>query len=451
MFNAVSYALTQGLYFIAFVFLVQCLRLLWKRPFPANAPTFVPGYPVVGALQFFHDRKRFCDSSRAASSTGSYSYYLGQHRVVGLCGPQGRKTFFEGEYLDVDQGVSLLIPFANAVEKPTDPSIETHASYVRATIRRRLLRTQSLEFVPLAIEPCTTATLDRIATKGLIDPFSEIAWFYAQSTMAVIGVSKVARSPELSRRVSKLTSLMSGTFSAADIVVPWLLNPLHIPKLVAIGWLYVMLWQGIRNQKREEQQESLHKQDPKKVGMLQDMVMKGRGTRALLQTLMTTTFAAQGNSPTVASWILIMLAAYPHWMIRVRQEMDQVVAKHRKHSEPADQVLRALNVSTWEHEFPLLHACLLETVRLVVVLVLIRKNISPTDIPIGDTGEVIPPGAYVTYDAQEVTRDPGIYTDPERWDPGRFLSDRAEHLKGVLAFTGFGGGRKKCREWSCLF
>lgn len=92
--------------------------------------------------------------------------------------------------------------------------------------------------------------------------------------------------------------------------------------------------------------------------------------------------------------MLIMLATNTHWMARVRQELNQVVSKHRKDGESADQVLQGLGVSTWEHEFPLLHACLLETVRLVLGLVTIRKNISPNDIPIGDKGEVIPSGAY---------------------------------------------------------
>lgn len=51
-----------------------------------------------------------------------------------------------------------------------------------------------------------------------------------------------------------------------------------------------------------------------------------------------------------------------------------------------------------------------------------------------------------TYDLQEVFQDPAIYPDPQRWDPGRFLSDRAEYMKEYLAFCGFGAGRRKCRE-----
>ncbi|PYH28774.1 cytochrome P450 [Aspergillus neoniger CBS 115656] len=428
----------HGLYFFALACLMKLLRALWKRPFPTNAPKLVSGYPVVGALQFFFTQKEFCRSSKANSPTGNYSYYLGQHQIIGLCGTQGRKTFFESRELDLGQGASLLVPFANVVEDPEDPSVDTHTSHLHHIFRTQLLRTQSLQFVPAAIEKCITAALKRITDKGLIDPFEEMTLFYAQSTMAVMGVSEVALSPELSSKVSKLLGAMEGTFHASDMVVPWFLNPLHIPTLISLGRLWVMLWHIISKQRKLGQQQQPSKRDPTKENMFQDMIEQGWSTRAIFKA----------NSPTVASWILMWLTTDPQWMARVRQEIEQVIAKHREKGEPTEDVLRSLHVNTWEHEFPLLRACMLEAIRLVVTLVLIRKNISAVDIPIGDTGEVIPPGTYVTYDAHEVTRDPNVYPDPQRWDPGRFLSDREEHLKEVMAFTGFGGGRQKCREFS---
>lgn len=105
-------------------------------------------------------------------------------------------------------------------------------------------------------------------------------------------------------------------------------------------------------------------------------------------------FGARGNTPTVMSWTLIGLSTDGHWMAQVRQEVEQVIFRHQIKGRSADQVLRSLSVHTWEHEFPLLHACLLESMRLALLPVVFRKNISTTDIRIGDTGEVIPPGAY---------------------------------------------------------
>ncbi|RAK90524.1 cytochrome P450 [Aspergillus costaricaensis CBS 115574] len=433
MFSLLSIHLPiQAFYLFIFAGLIRLLKLLWKTPFPTNAPRLVPGYPVVGAFQFFFNRAGFCHDNKAASARGNYSYYLGQHRIVGLSGPQGRKTFFESRDLDMDEGILLLLPFAGIVRQIDNPSSDTHTSCLRSTLRRALMRSQALNSTPQVIGACTTAALDRIAARGLINPFQELKWLFAQTTMAALGLDEVVHFPELSRKVSDLISITAQTFPAIDLLVPPLLNPLHIPAMIAAGRLYVITWRIIHKQK-QQQHNKLH---PGGEDMLHDMFERGRRTIAIVQ----------GNSPTVVSWILTGLATNAYWMARARGEVDQVILRHRKDGEGVEQVLRSLDLQTWEHEFPVLHACLLESVRLSLLLVEFRKNISTTDVQIGDTGEIIPPGAYVTYELQETSRDPDVYPNPDRWDPGRFLSDRAEYAKEAHAFAGFGAGRRKCRE-----
>ncbi|GAQ45854.1 unnamed protein product [Aspergillus niger] len=448
MIDCIVNTLILGSFLFAIACLVQCLKLAWKRPFPTNAPKLVSGYPVVGALQLFLDRERFCLESKSASSTGNYSYYLGQHRVVGVSGSQGRHTFFKSQDLNFEQGTFLIFPLASVIERPDDPSAEIHGSNVRSTLRTQLLRTQGLKCIPAAIEDCTTTALNHIAARGLIDPFQELTSYFAQSFMAIMGINEVARSRSLSQKLSEQLSALDGTFSAADVVVPCLLNPFNIPTAIDLGRLCITILQIVRKRKQQQQQgHPVDKQDPGTAGMLQDMIEKGWSTREIVKVLISTALAAQGNSPGVTSWMLIELATNKHWLARVRNEISEVVSRHKKDRDSADQALRSLDVRAWEHEFPLLRACLLESVRLAALLLLVRKNIGAFDVPIGDTGEVIPPGAYVTYDFHEVARNPDVYHEPQLWDPGRFLSDRAEHLKEPLAFAGFGGGRRKCRKF----
>ncbi|OAA56524.1 cytochrome P450 6A1 [Niveomyces insectorum RCEF 264] len=40
--------------------------------------------------------------------------------------------------------------------------------------------------------------------------------------------------------------------------------------------------------------------------------------------------------------------------------------------------------------------------------------------------------------------NPDIYPDPERWNPGRYLPDRAEDKKAPLSYVGWGTGRHPC-------
>ncbi|GLB20947.1 hypothetical protein AtubIFM61612_010895 [Aspergillus tubingensis] len=378
-----------------------------------------------------------------SSPTGNYSFYLGRDRVVGLSGPQGRKTFFESRELDLDAGSDFALPWAGLALQTDVFASDAHPSNLRSVVRATLLRTQGLESIPATIEPYTTATLNHIATEGLFDPFREITWPFTQSAMAAMGIGELANSSELSRRVSDMLGALDRAFTAIDIVLPWPLNPWIIRMLIVLARLCASMSKIIFNRKQQQQPNEEH---PGKHGMLQDLIDKGWSTGAILQVMLGASFGARGNTPTVMSWTLIGLSTDGHWMAQVRQEVEQVIFRHQIKGRSADQVLQSLSVHTWEHEFPLLHACLLESMRLALLPVVFRKNISTTDIRIGDTGEVIPPGAYAAYDFRDWARNPDIYPDPQRWDPGHFLPDRAEHLKETIGFTGFGGGRRKCRE-----
>lgn len=73
-----------------------------------------------------------------------------------------------------------------------------------------------------------------------------------------------------------------------------------------------------------------------------------------------------------------------------------MIARHRKTaSQTITEVLATLPLSSWENEFPALQLCLHETLRFTVLNPVYRKNTSGKSIPIGKSGEVIPPESYV--------------------------------------------------------
>jgi cytochrome P450 len=120
--------------------------------------------------------------------------------------------------------------------------------------------------------------------------------------------------------------------------------------------------------------------------------------------------------------------------------VDEVIARHRTSSaqKPAD-VLDTLSLDAWQTEFPLLSdQCFVEAIRLTMRGTPFRKNMG-ADLPLGDDGkaaEVIPTGAYGAYLVHHVHFGPEIYPDPEKFDPGRFQDDRAEHKKAPHAYLG---------------
>lgn len=110
---------------------------------------------------------------------------------------------------------------------------------------------------------------------------------------------------------------------------------------------------------------------------------------------MATLFAAQINTPLMAAWLLVYLSRNTHWMAQVRAELDAVLTRYR--SSPQETPLHTIQhipLESWESDFPVLDLCLRECIRMHLTATTYRRNCSDRDIPIGETGEVVPSGAY---------------------------------------------------------
>jgi len=134
-------------------------------------------------------------------------------------------------------------------------------------------------------------------------------------------------------------------------------------------------------------------------------------------------------------------------MARLREEIDTAISRHRTSaSQLRADVLGTLTIEEWEAEFPLIDLALRETIRFCLPGVTFRKNMSGRDIPIGDTGEVVPDGAFLAYPVEDVMFG-DWYTDKDTWNPGRYLEGAAEDKKVPHGYMGWGSGRHPCREF----
>ncbi len=50
------------------------------------------------------------------------------------------------------------------------------------------------------------------------------------------------------------------------------------------------------------------------------------------------------------------------------------------------------------------------------------------------------------YLLDDIHFNPEIYTEPHKWDPSRYLPDRAEDRKKPVSYVGWGTGRHPCCE-----
>ncbi len=87
-------------------------------------------------------------------------------------------------------------------------------------------------------------------------------------------------------------------------------------------------------------------------------------------------------------------AQNPKWMAKAREEVTAVAEKHNPQSSSSlvDQ-LATLPLDVWETEFPFLDCCLKDGIRLQLLGVAFRKNVSDDSIHIGN--EIVPPGTFM--------------------------------------------------------
>lgn len=121
------------------------------------------------------------------------------------------------------------------------------------------------------------------------------------------------------------------------------------------------------------------------------------------------------------------LAANPTWQSRLREESQALGAAHVSYD---DLPALALHQQVFD-----------EVLRLDTPVPFIpRRAVKPVVF----RGHLIPAGAHVSVSPDYTHRDPRFYADPERFDPTRFGSERAEHRAHPFAFVPYGGGAHTC-------
>ncbi|WNZ14355.1 cytochrome P450 [Streptomyces sp. 11x1] len=133
------------------------------------------------------------------------------------------------------------------------------------------------------------------------------------------------------------------------------------------------------------------------------------------------------TTASLLAWTLHALADHPDVESRLWAELDRELAGNA----PAFADIERL---------PYTRQVLTEVLRLwPPTWMLSRVALEETVV----AGFTVPTGADVIVSPYALQRDPGIFPDPERLDPDRWLPERVTPAQRQ-AFTAFGGGRRKC-------
>ncbi len=140
-------------------------------------------------------------------------------------------------------------------------------------------------------------------------------------------------------------------------------------------------------------------------------------------------FAGHHTSSGTAAWALIELMRHPEVMKDVVAELDDLYADG---SEVSFQALRSI---------PRLESVLKETLRLHPPLIILLRVVQE-EVEIG--GHTLAPGTMVAASPRVSNRIAEDFTDPELFDPGRYLDPRQEDLVNRWTWIPFGAGKHRC-------
>lgn len=149
---------------------------------------------------------------------------------------------------------------------------------------------------------------------------------------------------------------------------------------------------------------------------------------AIIGLSIMTFFAAQTNTPVLATWTGLLLAHYPDWSAKIRRE-----AEHLLHQHP---ILPTAIQS--QHQ---MRNFIKEVERLYPPVTLIPRRVL-YDFEVDNV--VIPAGCFVAVCPPVSHRLAEVFSNPLSFDPDRFSLGREEDKQQSFSLIGFGGGRHYC-------
>jgi cytochrome P450 len=149
--------------------------------------------------------------------------------------------------------------------------------------------------------------------------------------------------------------------------------------------------------------------------------------RQLRDEVMTLILAGHETTANALTWTWHLLGQHPEVAAALRRELDEVLG---------DRLPTLADVK----QLPYTEAVIKESMRIYPPVWMIERQAIGADT-IG--GYPIAPDTLVAVSPWTLHRDPSIYPDPERFDPGRFLGDAGAE-RHRYAYLPFGGGPRTC-------
>ncbi|KIM37022.1 hypothetical protein M413DRAFT_448749 [Hebeloma cylindrosporum] len=392
------------------------------------------GIPVFTAWNFFKNRFDFFRDHIRKSGGRMFRFRVFQHRVIVVTGEQGRKIFLNDKSLDMGEGYKILSgrgPSLEDIDKNADGSHDA-----RSFINRLLLllrKDRVADVLPVLLDDLHSRMLDW-GTKGKINPFKEVYDLVFQMTVRMATCRELAEDKQAIQDLRKHYFDMEQSRTPVSALLPWFPGPAKKLKAKASLDLYILVMKYVTMRRKAGAASS----DP-----IDILITNGDSDEVIIGTVMGIIFAGIVNTGVTACWVLLYLGSNPKWKERVMKEYNVLVANHTNalSTEPLHKRLASIPLNAWEDELPSVDLVIRETLRFTVSGPFLRRNIQK-DIVVD--GVAIKRGDFMAYPTFEAHMNPDIYSNPDSFDPDRYLEGREEDKKETFGYVAWGAGRHPC-------
>lgn len=376
------------------------------------------GWPLLGeTLEFLRSPSEFVDRRRAEHGSLFSSRLLGM-KMIYLLGAEANRWIFANE------GELLRNRWSPAIRKLLGADclamLYGDAHRARRKVFAPHFRRAGMEAVVAPIEAATAEHLRRWAEAGPTTAVPRLKGLAFEIAARYIFGSTDAL--DLDRLSKDFDHWVAGMFVAVPLPLP--------------GTTFGRAMAGRRRMFAEiERLVEARASGPKSAtpGVIDTLLSmrdddgKPLSTSSIVDEVQLLLFAGHDTTVTALTNVMLHLAQHPQVLARARAEQDAA-------AEGA-LTLAALRDMT------VLDAVLRESMRVVPPIGGAFRELRK-DAEYG--GHRLPQGWTVTVAPRGAHTDPEVWSNPERFDPERWLPPRQEHKAHPFGFIAFGGGPRRC-------
>jgi len=390
------------------------------------------GLSLLTTWSFLSKRDDFLWSNFKKTGAQMFRFRVLQNQVVAMHGTEARKALFGNKALNLPEGYKLFNASPDIREVDAEKAEYSFQSFHKQLAD--LLSTQRLADVIPSLLADTDRLMAGWGSEGTMDPFKELNDLVFQLTVRLASCRELAEDSGAVARIAQLLDSVERSSTPASLLLPWLPSPARRLKQESSLQLFVLIKSFVEIRRAASAQSS---------NAIDFLLGVGIEPDNIVEFVLGVIYTGSINTGLAVGWILLYAGVNQEWKDRLAAEFRALLVNHTDaaSTDPFHERLASIPLDVWETELPVVDVVIRETLRMVIGLLALRRNLGP-DLPIA--GKIIPTGDFLAYPIGDVNRNPDIYTDPETFDPHRYDVGREEDKRAPLGYLGWGAGRHVC-------